>query len=204
MHPKRVLSQADVFRFGHQPDGQYVENVLWKDSQVVFVTLNLPGSNNDTLPWNAPFSNPAAQAEEVANRTAADLHWLEIAFVWARLVRAKAVLIGTQADMWDPAAAVPGGDGLGAYTPIVKKIADRSVRFGRPVLLINGDSHVYGTDHPLADPSSPTGVIHGTQAVPNLTRITVQGSTDAKEWLKLRINPRSPEVFGWQRIVYLP
>jgi hypothetical protein len=104
--------------------------------------------------------------------------------------------------MWDPAAV--NGDGLGAYTTIVKKIADLSVRFGGPVLLINGDSHVYGTDHPLADPSSPTGVIHGTQAVPNFTRITVQGSTDAKEWLKLTIDPHSAEVFGWERIVYLP
>ncbi len=203
--PKRVFSQSDLFPFGSPTDRQYVENVIWKDSQVVFVTLNLPGSNNDTVPWSAPFdttAEKAAQAEEVANRTAADLHWLDIAFAAARLTRAKGVVIGIQADMWDPAALA--GDGLNAYTPVVKKLADLCVQFGRPVLLINGDSHVFETDQPLADPSSATGLIHGTQAVPNLTRLTVEGSTLADEWVKLTVDPRSPGVFSWERIVYLP
>lgn len=102
----------------------------------------------------------------------------------------------------DPVALA--GDGLNAYTPLVKKLADLCVRFGRPVLLINGDSHVFETDHPLADPSSATGLIHGTEAVPNLTRITVEGSTAADEWLKLTVDPHSPDVFSWERIVYLP
>jgi len=71
------------------------------------------------------------------------------------------------------------------------------------VLLINGDSHVFGADHPLTNPNSATGLIHGTQAVPNLTRITVQGSTSAPaEWLRLTVNPQSPQVFSWENVAY--
>ena len=87
----------------------------------------------------------------------------------------------------------------------MQTLADLSVQFGRPVLLINGDSHVFEVDQPLADPSSATGLIHGAQAVPNLTRITVEGSTThPSEWLRLSIDPRSPEVFTWENVVYLP
>jgi hypothetical protein len=145
------------------------------------------------------------QAKEVADRTGADIRWLDRAFAQAEAEDAGAVLIGLQADMWDLAQIAPGGDGLNQYTTIVRKIADFSVRFGRPVLLINGDSHKYQADQPLADPSSDTGKIHGTQAVPNLTRITVQGSTNApSEWLRLTIDPRLPGVFSWENVVYLP
>ena len=59
--------------------------------------------------------------------------------------------------------------------------------------------------NPLADPTSATGVVHGTQAVPNLTRITVQGSTNApSEWLRLTVDPRAPDVFSWENVVYRP
>jgi hypothetical protein len=106
--------------------------------------------------------------------------------------------------MWDPAAIVPGGDGLDGYQTIVQTIADLSTSFGRPVLLFNGDSHVYGSDQPLKDPTSDTGKIYGTQAVPNLTRITVEGSTAANEWVRLTVNPNTSEVFSWTRVQYLP
>jgi len=113
------------------------------------------------------------------------------------------VVIALQADMWDPAAVAPGGDGLGNYTLFVHELASLSLHFGRPVLLINGDSHVFGSDRPLADPGSATGKIHGAPAVPNLTRITVQGSTSAPaEWLRLTIDPHAPGVFSWENVVY--
>jgi hypothetical protein len=112
-------------------------------------------------------------------------------------------VIAQQADMWDPEAAAPGGDGLNGYTPYVHEIANLSTQFIKPVLLLNGDSHVYGTDHPLADQFSVTGKIHGTPNVPNLTRITVQGSTTAPaEWLRLTIDPSKPEAFTWQNVPY--
>ena len=203
LNEKEVWSQAKYFDPAYPADAQFVENVMWKDGDTVFVTLNMPGSNNDTLSWSNPFSNQTAQDAEVAERTGADIRWLQMAFKAAERTHAKAMLIGLQADMWDPAALVPGGDGLNAYTPFVQKLADLALDFGRPVLLLNGDSHVYGSDQPLADPHSATGMIHGTQAVPNLTRITVQGSTSAPaEWLRLTIDTRKSQVFTWQNVPY--
>jgi hypothetical protein len=131
------------------------------------------------------------------------MRWLQVAFDQARDNHAKAVVIALQADMWDLSALQPGGDGLDKYTPFVQKLADLSIQFGRPVLLLNGDSHLYGSDNPLADPSSAKGIIHETQAVPNLTRITVQGSTNAPaEWLKLTIDQHKQTVFSWENIPY--
>jgi len=198
---KRVRTQAKQFDPNYPADAQFVENVRWQDSGVMFVTVNVPGSNNDTVPWSGVFANPAAQDQEVAERTAADIRWLQAAFAEAKEDHAKAMVIVQQADMWDPEALA--GNELYNYTPYVQQLADLSVAFGRPVLLLNGDSHVYGADHPLADPTSATGVIHGTQAVPNLTRVTVQGSTNAPaEWLRLTIDPRKPEVFSWENVPY--
>jgi Calcineurin-like phosphoesterase len=200
---KQVLTQAHVFDPAFPTDAQFVENVIWEESRVVFVTLNMPGSNNDGLPWTMPFKDEAARAQEVAQRTGADIRWLERAFATAEANGAEAVLIALQADMWDPAALVPGGDGLNGYTGFVRKLADLVVHFGRPVLLINGDSHLFEADQPLADPGSATGQIHGTQPVTNLTRITVQGSTNKpREWLRLTIDPHSPGIFSWQNVVY--
>ena len=203
VHERDVRSQAKYFDRAYPADAQFVENVRWVDSKVVFVTLNLPGSNNDTLPWAGTFFNPEAQNKEVAERTDADVRWLEAGFEEAQEEHARAVVIVVQADMWDPAAIVPGGDGLSAYKPFVQKLADLSVRFGRPVLLLNGDSHIYETDLPLADPTSSTGVIHHTRAVPNLRRITVQGSTNKPaEWLRLTIDTRKSNPFSWENVPY--
>jgi hypothetical protein len=211
VHKKHVSTQAFDFDRDHPEDAQFVENVMWQQRGVVFVTLNMPGSNNDGLPWSgnsnklpaAPFLDEPARVREAAQRTLADLRWLDKAFDRAEEERAKAVVIGLQADMFDPAAIVTGGDGLGNYTIFVQELAQRSLRFGRPVLLINGDSHVFGSDQPLADPTSATGKIHNTPAVPNLTRITVQGSTTAPaEWLKVTVDTDTPAVFSWKNVPY--
>lgn len=203
INEKTVRTQAKDFDPAYPADAQFVENVMWKDSRVVFVTLNLPGSNNDTLAWSGSFANPGAQMVEVSERTDADIRWLKAAFKEANDTHARALVLAVQADMWDLAAIQTGGDGLDKYTGFVKMLADLSVQFGRPVLLLNGDSHLYGADHPLADPASATGSIHATQSVPNLTRITVQGSTNAPaEWLRLTIDHHKHDVFSWKNVPY--
>jgi hypothetical protein len=71
------------------------------------------------------------------------------------------------------------------------------------VLLVNGDTHLFVADRPLADPTSQTGKYHNVAAVPNLQRLVVQGSTnDPGEWLRITIDPSTPEVFSWANVPY--
>jgi hypothetical protein len=180
--------------------GDYPENVMWNHAGVVFGDLDIPGSNNDWLPW---FEKPrtASQIEEVTNRTAADLEWMDAIFARANQQHAKAVAIGIQADMWDPAFAGDTNQ-FDHFRPLVQELARQSLLFGKPVLLLNGDSHIFIDDHPLADPSRPQSkAMYGiTEDVPNLRRVTVNGSTTpCHEWLKLSMDAGTPEVFSYQR-----
>ncbi len=94
-----------------------------------------------------------------------------------------------QADTW------PGNANDG-YAEILTRIAEHALAFGKPVLVVQGDSHVYRVDQPLVagDP------VHAIDlAVPNLTRVVVEGATTA-EWMKLRVDPHAPALFSWERI----
>jgi hypothetical protein len=194
-HRRAVRSQGPPF----------VENVTWNEGRAVFGVVDVPGSNNDLLPWFGASETPvlkAIQANEFATRNAADLAWLDRIFALARTERAPGVAIGIQADMWDPAIT---GDPTqySGFTDFVRELARQAVAFGRPVLLLNGDSHVFEADHPLADPAAKNNAIYGvTYAVPNLTRVTVDGSSNANDYLRLHVQASSAGVFSWQRVPY--
>ena len=222
--PKQVISQAQV---GTGTDANYVENVMWEQSQTLFVTLNLPGgSNNDADNW---YGQPRTQAQtdEITQRTQADLDWLNQAFAQATTDGVGSVVILQQADMWDT-SDTPAHE-LG-YKPIIDSIASDTLAFGKPVLLFNGDSHMYRSDNPLR-PSAPcvieTGapdtstkpcptdayaLNNGTYNVPNFHRIVVHGGTtypnQPLEYTRLADDPRatyptSRTTFGpfsWERV----
>ncbi len=212
----RVLSQAQVDNRQHPTDGQYVENVMWQREGVLFASINVPGgSNNDADPWyGAPAASPQ-QTTEAANRTGAALRWIDRTFSTAQKQHARSVVVMTQADMWDldgkPASHLSG------YEPMVKSLAEHTSAFGRPVLLLNGDSHVYRSDNPLQRSSVCTGddVVcaydawqsHPSYDVANFHRLTVHGSTVPLEYLRLtagtKSKPSTPTSFGpfsWQRV----
>jgi hypothetical protein len=144
---KQVISQAQSFDPAHPSDVQFVENVMWEQSKTLFVAVNLPGgSNNDADPCQGePVT--AAQTQEAAERTAADLRWLDAAFAQATADGARGIVIMEQADLWDLDEKTAAH--LTSYEPIVSSIASRTRAFGKPVLLFNGDSHVYRSDNPL-------------------------------------------------------
>jgi hypothetical protein len=182
----------------------YPENVTWNASRVQFGVLNIPGSNNDWLPWFGVTPRSQDQVDEVTNRTAADVQWMDHIFALAKANKAKAVWIGIQADMWDPALNADPAQS-DHFTPIVQELAADSLAWERPVDLFNGDSHVYEVDNPLANPSTAQNQVYGvTQPVPNLTRVTVNGSTTpCHQWLKLSIDPKSDAVFSWQQMPFV-
>jgi hypothetical protein len=160
-------------------------------------------TNNDDDIWYGTPTRSAAQSNEKATRTDADLRWLDAAFAQAQADGVEAVVIEAQADMWDPEK---GATHQAGYEPFVKNIAAHTLAFGKPVLMLNGDSHEFRSDNPLS-PSDPLAFMHPGYDVPNFHRIVVHGSTLPLEWLKLTVDPRAanqsgPDAFGpfsWER-----
>lgn len=201
---KIVLSQGLLYDPRHPSDRNYVENVMWEQNRVLFVTINLPGgSNNDQDVWYGAPVETAAQTTEREQRTGADLRWLDSAFLVARVTGVKAVAIIAQADMWDPEKGAAHQTG---YEDFVRNIAENTTTFGRPVLLLNGDSHVYRSDNPLSA-NDPLNYMHPGYDVSNFHRVVVHGSTFPLEYLRLKVNPadnwpNGNDAFGpfsWER-----
>ena len=217
-----VLAQAQLFDRAHPSDRRFVENVMFDRGGTLFVTLNLPGgSNNDADIWYGAPTMSSAQSQDVAERTGADLRWLDRAFAQARFDNDQAVVVLEQADMWDLDGNTAAH--LSAYDPFVDSLAQHTTQFGHPVLLINGDSHVYRSDNPLmsdaactteatgggVQPCASEADAHPGYDVSNFHRIVVHGSTFPLEWLKLTIShgnhaASGPDTFGpfsWQRMI---
>ena len=110
------------------------------------------------------------------------------------------------------------------YEPFISDIASKTLAFGKPVLLFNGDSHVFRSDNPLvqgapcvAAPASCAAATpctdddwanHPFYNVPNFHRIVVHGSTVPLEYLRVSVNTNRPPrpgassfgPFSWERV----
>jgi hypothetical protein len=197
--PGKTLGQKQL-NVENQAD--YPENVVYHRDEVTFVAANVPGSDNGLQPWTGNTAPTPEQAAAVADRTAADIAVMRQAFAEARDRGDRGVVIMQQADMFDP-TYVPTWSDIGAFQPWIQAIIDEASSFDGPVYLMNGDSHIYNTDKPLAagSPWLTTYDVHGS--ADNLSRITVDGSSNNHDWLKVAVNkPGADSLLSWTRVPY--
>jgi hypothetical protein len=159
----------------HSPE--FPEIVRWQRNGVLFVGLNVAGSHNG-LRLNA------ASDAEYERRDAANLEWLALAFEHARMQQAHAVVVAFHANPHFESAA--GSRAREGYDDVVAALEREARAFGKPVLVIHGDTHHYRVDHPLP----------GT---PNLARMEVLGSPGVG-WTRVSVDPGRPEVFGFELV----
>ncbi len=179
----RLVRQADV----DPAHRLYVENARWQHGAVTFVTLHVPGSNNNrpTAPGEAgTIVPPAGAMEEYQARNAANLAWLSAAFAEAHRQESRALVIAIQADLFYVARCGRGWDS--GYRDTRDAIGREAAAFGRPVLLINGDSHFWLHDRPIA-------------AAPNLTRIMVPGEQDIRA-VRIQVDPAAADPWSFSLI----
>ena len=213
----QVTSQSQVYEKAYPADSKFVENVMWEQAGVLFVTVNIPGgSNNEQDVWYGAPTMSSNQRQEMVERTDAGVRWLKAAFAKAKADGVAGIVIGSQADMWDPEKGAAHQTG---YEPFVAAVDDGAKSFGKAVLMINGDSHIFRSDNPL----SPTaGCVWETTTapcvsgyamhplgynVPNFHRLVVHGSTAPLEYMRLTIDasknvPNGDYAFGpfsWER-----
>ena len=152
------------------------ENVRWTRGCVVFAGLNVPGADNH-------FGTP-----EFAGRNAANLAWIKDAFALARRDQLRAVMIIMQAN---PQIEKAPTDKLRlGFNEMLQVLEAESVAFGKPVVLVHGDTHYYRIDQPLIGAKSH-------RRVENFTRVETFGNPDS-HWVRVTVDPRDPNVFTFR------
>jgi hypothetical protein len=145
---------------------RYVENLRWLHQGVMFATLHIVGSNNNLE------SRDIAANREFFERDAANVAWIQATFEQARLQQASAVVFAFQADvlenktLWED---FPGWSGF--RTSIGQTLLPLASSWGKPVLLVHGDSHQFRLDQPFQLDKKP---------LKNVTRLIVPGASDVR------------------------
>ncbi|MCB4825208.1 hypothetical protein [Roseicella aerolata] len=171
-----------------QQAGPTVENARWMRDRVMFITLHVTGSNNGRPPEpGEPGAaglprGPAAMTEFEA-RDAANRAWLAESFAAAE-AGMRAVVIAMQSDLFYRQHCGHGYES--GYSAIREAIAQAAARFGRPVLLINGDNHFFLHEEPF-------------ERAPNLTRLMVPGDRDAQA-VVVTLDPGAAKPYRFELI----
>jgi len=140
----------------------YPENARWVRGNVVFATVNLPG-------WRGL----SPSASESSARITADVAWINAAFDQAQQLGSPGVMIAWQDN--------PFRD---AEPKTLAALKSRTRSFGKPVVLVHGDTHTFRIDHPWSD-------------VANFTRVETYATTQSDRWVLATVNPSSSSVFSF-------
>ncbi len=156
---------------------KYRENVRWEVGGIVFVGLNVPGSTNN-------YGQP-----EFAERNAANLAWIKDSFSTATVENRRALMLIFQANPFPERGSTnrvhPG------FREMLDLLARETLAFGKPVVLVHGDSHYFRIDKPLMAPK-------GGRRLANFTRVETFGDPDA-HWLRVSVDPSDPNIFTFRQ-----
>lgn len=183
---------------------KFVENARFQYQGITFVTLNIPGSNNNVILSDKECSKKSARTPEqceqsnaeAVERDAANIAWLHAAFEQAKAQKSRGVVMVFQAD---PGFDIPETEdldesqapGVSGYRKFMAAVVNETEQFAGQVLLVHGDTHFFKVDKPLFSP---------TKLLPNLTRVQTFGSP-AIHWVRVTVEPKNPNVFNIQPMI---
>ena len=171
-----VESQSVV----HPKFPRYIENQRWVIDEVLFITVHIVGSNN-----NFETRDPKA-VEEFFERDTANRAWINAGFDLASTRKIEAVIVAFQADVFESAsheATFPRHSGF--LNVVGETLLPRAAQFGKPVLLINGDSHRFRFDRPFS---------LNRNRLANVYQLIVPGAQDVRA-VRVSIDTNSKEPF---------
>lgn len=183
---------------------KFVENIRFTRGDVVFVGVNVPGSNNNLVLNAKDCSDRSARKAadcdagnaEHLERDAANVAWLAASFAQASANKARGLVLVFQAD---PGFDLPETEDIDestassvlGYRNFMKAVVEQTEKFNGQVLLVHGDTHFFKVDKPLYSP---------TKLLPNLTRVQTFGSPSL-HWVRVTVDSSSENVFTIQPVI---
>jgi len=189
-----------------KPGDKFSENTRLTHEGVVFMGLNVPGSNNNwvmsakecTYKSARTLADCEATNEEYIERDGKNIEWLKMGFAAAKSQSALGVVVVIQGN--------PGFDlpethedesqlaQYAGYRNFMSALTTETEQFAGQVLLVHGDDHFYKVDKPLY---APNRLLH------NLTRVQTFGSP-SNHWVRVDVNASQPEVFTIRPVIVKP
>ena len=198
---ERSLGQRTMPLTRQSNDSRYAkfrENARWTYGEVLLITLNIPGSNNN-------FGRTPEMDAEYAERNVADIEWMRQSFLYAKQNSSRAIMILIQAnprfeETWPtrrrgalgiaPPPKKPSG-----YTEFLKALQREVLDYDKPIVLVHGDTHYFRVDKPLIlDDKSGGG---RGRVVEHFTRVELFGYPEA-HWVRATIDLADPNVFSFR------
>jgi len=184
--------------------GLYSENSRWLHGGIVFIGLNVPGSNNNKVFADHCISKLSARSHadcdadnaEYLARDAANIAYLRESFQIARQNNAPGLVLVIHADLGFDLPETPevnerNLNGFDGYNTFLAILAQETRAFVGQVLLVHGDTHFYKIDKPLIDQA---------HLIKNFTRLETFGSPNL-HWVKVSVDTNSPNVFSFQPVL---
>jgi hypothetical protein len=183
--PLPLIRQSDT-----PPFSKFRENVRWHIGRVVFIGLNIPGSNNN-FPTTLSNGVSVGNIEEYSERNTANLVWMREAFALATQAGSPGLMLFIQGN---PFPFAPSDGNLKGFEEFLAALEEETLKFGKPVVLAHGDSHYFRVDHPLPRPD-PDG--YRRPRIVNFTRVENFGSPDVS-WVRGSVDPHDPKLFSFK------
>jgi hypothetical protein len=169
---------------------KFRENVRWRVGNVIFIGLNIPGSNNN-FPTTLLSGAVVGNLEEYTARNAANLAWMRESFALATQDGSLGLMLFIQGN---PFPFTPTDGDLEGFDEFLIALEEETLKFGKPVVLAHGDSHYFRVDKPLPRPD-PDG--HRRARIGNFTRVENFGSPDV-HWVRGSVDARDPALFSFK------
>jgi hypothetical protein len=188
--------QADVDRQFQT----YVENVRWVRGPVMYVALNVPGSNNNCFGGPRQITRVPSMFE-CKVREPAVLKWLSDSFNEAKRQKLRGVVVAMQAnpDFENRNGDLPTYDNDG-YKRLIKTLQTEVVAFDGEVVLTHGDSHAQRLDTPLTDVVDIRDSREVGKVLGSFRRIETFGNPET-HWIRMTVNPAATPIFSFERKV---
>ena len=192
-----------------QLGADYSENSRFVKSNVEFVALHIPGSNNNLVVTDKQCTKKSdrtqadcdAATAEYNARNPMNIEWLKSSFAKARDKHLAGIVITIQADVYFPFELSDGGyqeeflpqlTAENGYSDFVHTLIAETHNFDGQVLLVHGDSHYFKIDKAMYDDNG--------QLTANFTRVEVFGSED-NSWVEMTVDPATDNVFTFKPVV---
>jgi len=188
-----TLGQKTIPLVRQSDDGQhhakFRENAQWEYGDVIFLTLHAAGSNNG-------FGRNAIGDAEAAERTAADIAWMQRGFALAKANGSRAIMIAQQANMFPDILPFTGEAAakIDGFAELRAALVKELLAYNKPVVLVNGDSHYFRVEKPFMRRVKGEA---GEPLIENFTRVEPFGDP-FNHWVQVTVDASDPNVFTFR------